>query len=131
MIFTEVKRGYDPEEVDHYLASLEGVIKSYKEKDNSIKNAIISAQLAADNIIRNAKIQADEYKIEIAHELEKMRTEIERQRLKIQEFHEAYNELVRKYLVKPDEKEISRLNNYLNEIDKIIDLLMNSGSHTK
>jgi len=122
--FTEVKRGYDPDEVDNYIASLDSVIKSYKEKDNAIKNAIISAQLAADNMIKNAKMQADEYKLQISHELEKMRNEIERERVKIQEFHEMYGELVRKYLKKLDEKDVSKLNNYLNEIDRLIDLLM-------
>jgi len=122
--FSEVKRGYDPDEVDNYIASLDSVIKSYKEKDNAIKNAIISAQLAADNMIKNARQQADEYKVQIVRELEKMRTEIERERNKIQEFQEAYADLVKKYLVKLEEKDVSRIHNSLNEIDRLIDLLM-------
>jgi len=122
--FTEVKRGYDPDEVDSYIASLDNVIKSYKEKDNAIKNAIISAQLAADNMIKNAKLQADEYKIQIVRELENMRTEIERERAKIQEFHEVYAGLVRKYLIKLDEQDVSKVHASLNEIDRLIDLLM-------
>ena len=126
MNFTEVKRGYDPDEVDNYIASLDNVIKSYKEKDNAIKNAIISAQVAADNMIKNAKLQADEYKVQIGRELEKMRVEVERERVKIQEFHEVYASLVRKYLMKLDEKDTSNLNNYLNEVDRLIDLLMES-----
>lgn len=124
MNFSEVKRGYDPDEVDNYIASLDSVIKSYKEKDNAIKNAIISAQLAADNMIKNARQQADEYKVQIVRELEKMRTEIERERNKIQEFQEAYADLVKKYLVKLEEKDVSRIHNSLNEIDRLIDLLM-------
>ncbi|MCL2286385.1 MAG: DivIVA domain-containing protein [Firmicutes bacterium] len=124
MNFTEVKRGYDPDEVDSYIASLDNVIKSYKEKDNAIKNAIISAQLAADNMIKNAKLQADEYKIQIVRELENMRTEIERERAKIQEFHEVYAGLVRKYLIKLDEQDVSKVHASLNEIDRLIDLLM-------
>ena len=123
-MFTEVKRGYDPDEVDSYIDSLDSVIKSYKEKDNIIKNAIISAQMAADNMIKNAKMQADEYKYQIGRELEKMRTEIERERIKIQEFYEAYGEFVRKYLVSPNEKDISGLNKRLNEIDRLLDELM-------
>jgi len=123
-MFTEVKRGYDPDEVDNYIDSLDSVIKSYKEKDNIIKNAIISAQMAADNMIKNAKMQADEYKYQIGRELEKMRAEIERERIKIQEFHETYGEFVRKYLVQPDEKDTSNLSNRLNEIDRLLDELM-------
>ena len=126
MDFTEVKRGYDPDEVDNYIASLDNVIKSYKEKDNAIKNAIISAQVAADNMIKNAKMQADEYKLQIGRELEKMRAEVERERVKIQEFHETYADLVRKYLIKLDEKDTSNLHNSLNEVDRLIDLLMES-----
>ena len=126
MNFTEVKRGYDPDEVDNYIASLDNVIKSYKEKDNAIKNAIISAQVAADNMIKNAKMQADEYKVQIGRELEKMRAEVERERVKIQEFHEVYANLVRKYLIRLDEKDTSNLNNHLNEVDRLIDLLMES-----
>lgn len=124
MNFTEVKRGYDPDEVDSYIASLDNVIKSYKEKDNAIKNAIISAQMAADNMIKNARMQADEYKLQIVRELENMRTEVERERAKIQEFHEVYASLVRKYLIKLDEQDISKVHASLNEIDRLIDLLM-------
>ena len=126
MNFTEVKRGYDPDEVDNYIASLDNVIKSYKEKDNAIKNAIISAQVAADNMIKNAKMQADEYKVQIGRELEKMRSDVERERVKIQEFYEVYANLVRKHLTKLDEKETSTLNDSLNEVDRLIDLLMES-----
>lgn len=124
MNFTEVKRGYDPEEVDDYIASLDSVIRSYKEKDNAIKNAIISAQVAADNMIKNAKLQADEYKSQIVRELENARDEIVRERFKIQEFQELYAGLVRKYLLKLDEQDTSKLYTCLNEIDKVIDRLM-------
>ena len=123
MNFSEVKRGYDPDEVDNYIESLENVIKSYKEKDNAIKNAIISAQVAADNMIKNAKMQADEYKMQIVRELDKVRTEVERERIKILEFQEMYGALVRKYLSKLDEQDTSRLINCLNEIDRLIDHL--------
>jgi cell division septum initiation protein DivIVA len=124
--FTEVKRGYDPDEVDNYIASLDNVIKSYKEKDNAIKNAIISAQVAADNMIKNAKLQADEYKIQIVRELENMRTEVERERAKVQEFQEVYSALIRKYLLRLEEQDITRVHASLNEIDRLIDLLMDT-----
>jgi len=58
--FSIVKRGYDPHEVDSYIERLEQIIKSYKDKDNSINNAIVSAQVAADNILKNAHLEITE-----------------------------------------------------------------------
>lgn len=118
--FTYVKRGYDPEEVDRYISTLEQVVKSYKEKDNAIKNAIISAQIAADNMVKNAKAQADEYKGQIGKELDKVTDEVNRQRVKIQAFQDVYAGLVRKYLTDIDDKEISELYSRLDDIDKMI-----------
>ena len=118
--FTYVKRGYDPEEVDKYIGTLEQVIKSYKEKDNAIKNAIISAQIAADNMIKNAKNQADEYKMQIAKELDKVTQEVDRQRMRIQAFQDVYTGLVRKYLTDIDEKEMGDLFDRLDEVDKLV-----------
>ena len=54
--FTIVKRGYDTSEVEQYITQLETVIRGYKEKDNAINSALISAQIAANNILRNGEI---------------------------------------------------------------------------
>jgi len=94
--FTYVKRGYDPEEVDKYISTLEQVIKSYKDKDNAIKNAIISAQVAADNVMRNAQMNADAYKAQIGEQLVEIRGTLDRQRMALQSFQEAYANMVRK-----------------------------------
>ena len=126
MKFTEVKRGYDPTEVDDYIQTLDNVIKSYKEKDNAIKNAIISAQVAADNVVKNARLQADEYKGQIVRELESVRIAVERERAKVHEFQEVYSNLVAKYLKKFDESDVSEVNARLDEIDRLIDHLMAS-----
>ena len=118
--FTYVKRGYDPEEVDKYISTMEQVIKSYKDKDNAIKNAIISAQVAADNMVKNAKAQADEYKGRIAKELDKVTEEVARQRMKIQAFSDVYKGLVRKYLAELDDNDMSDLSARLDEVDAFI-----------
>ena len=94
--FTYVKRGYDPEEVDKYISTLEQVIKSYKDKDNAIKNSIISAQVAADNVLRNAQMHADAYKVQIGEQLSEIRGALDRQRMALQSFQEAYANMVRK-----------------------------------
>lgn len=121
--FTYAKRGYDPEEVDRYISTLEQVIKSYKEKDNAIKNAIISAQVAADNMIKNAKSQADEYKAQIAKELDKVTIEVDRQRTKIEAFRDVYANLVRKYLTGLEDGDITELFNRLDEVDRLVQRL--------
>lgn len=118
--FTYVKRGYDPEEVDRYIATLEQVIKSYKEKDNAIKNAIISAQVAADNMVKNAKMQADEYKGQIAKELDKVSLEVDRQRMRIQAFKDVYSGLVKKYLTDLDEDDMTDIFARLDDVEKLI-----------
>ena len=122
--FTFVKRGYDPAEVDKYISTLEQVVKSYKDKDNAIKNAIISAQVAADNMIQNAKLQADEYKNQIVTELEKVRKEVERQRVRVQAFQDVYSGLVRKYLQELDNNDVNELNKRLDDVDGLLTMLM-------
>ena len=119
-----VKRGYDPVMVDSDIETLENVIKSYKDKDNAIKNAIISAQIAADNMVKNAKMQADEYKEQIVHELENVRREVARERTKVQEFQNVYMELVQKHLTRINEGEVSGIYLRLDEIDRLIDNLI-------
>lgn len=124
--FTYVKRGYDPDEVDKYIATLESVIKSYKDKDNAIKNAIISAQVAADNMIKNARLQADDYKGQIVQELEKVRQEVERQRMRLHAFQDVYTGLIRKYLTTLDENDMTELHTRLDDIDRLIVRLMDT-----
>ena len=122
--FSIVKRGYDPDEVDKYIATLEQVIKSYKDKDNAIKNAIISAQLAADNMIKNAQLQADEYKAQIGKELIKIREEVGRQRMRIQAFQDVYSGLVKKYLHEFNDSDMADLFNRLDDVERTLDILM-------
>ena len=118
--FTYVKRGYDPEEVNRYITTLEQVIKSYKDKDNAIKNAIISAQIAADNVIRNAHLQAENYKIKIDKQLVHVREAVDAERVRLQAFQDVYNGLIRKYLHVVDGSEFSPLQSKLDELDIMI-----------
>ena len=124
--FTLVKRGYNPEEVDKYIATLEQVIKSYKDKDNAIKNAIISAQIAADNVIKNAHMQAAEYRTKIYEQLQDVKLSIEKQRNRIKAFQDIYNNLISKYLRDIDEADLAELYGKLNEMEKIINELVST-----
>ena len=118
--FTYVKRGYDPEEVDAYVNSLEEVIKSYKEKDNSIKNAIISAQMAADNIVRNANIQSEETRRAVAAQMYGIAQSVNEQRVRVREFQEEYTAFVKRYLSEFNEYDVNRINNKINELEAYI-----------
>jgi DivIVA domain-containing protein len=121
--FSLVKRGYNPEEVDKYIATLEQVIKSYKEKDNAIKNAIISAQVAADNVLMNAQMQAEAYKEKIVKQLHLVKDSVERQRVRVQAFQDVYTGLLRKYLRELDDSDINDMYSKLDDMERVIDNL--------
>jgi len=127
--FNIVKKGYSPQEVDEYIATLEQVIKSYKEKDNAIKNAIITAQISADNLLKNAKLEIAEYKSHVVLQLKHIYDSIEIQRSRVQEFQEEYNDMLRKYLKVFDESDVAAiygrietLEQYLRELNASIEI---------
>jgi hypothetical protein len=122
--FSYVKRGYSPEEVNKYIATLEQVIKSYKEKDNAIKNAIISAQVAADNVVRNAHMQAHDYKKKITQQLLQVSAAIDTERMRLQAFHDVYTGLMRKYLFEVSSADMFEMRRRLDDMEKLVtDLL--------
>jgi hypothetical protein len=115
-----VKRGYDPEEVDRYIEALEQVVKSYKDKDSAIKNAIVSAQLAADNIVKNAHIQVAESRTQALSQIQNIISSISEQRQKVKEFQDEYNDFVRKYLIDFNEADMTRIYNCITDLENII-----------
>ena len=129
--FTLIKRGYNPSEVDSYINTLDMVLKSYKDKDTSIKNAILNSQIAADNIVRNAELAADEirrkaekdaseYRVEALKQLDDIRESIVRQKLFLNEFMHDYNTLISKYLQQYNENEITAIAVRIDELDKYL-----------
>lgn len=122
--FSYVKRGYSPEEVNKYIATLEQVIKSYKEKDNAIKNAIISAQVAADNVVRNAHMQAHEYKKKISQQLIQVSSAIDAERMRLQAFHDVYMGLMKKYLFEITSADMFEISRRLDDMEALINDLL-------
>jgi len=127
-LFNIVKRGYDQDEVDNHLKELYAVIGSYKEKDNAIKNAIINAQISADNIIKNAEIEGDRIKRRAVKLLDEIQESIDVNKRITHEFQDEYNRLVSKYLQSIGDSEIKQifdkiaeLEAYVNSIQKIHD----------
>ena len=118
--FTYVKRGYDPEEVDKYITTLEQVVKSYKDKDNAIKNALISAQAAADNVLRGAQSQAESYKVQISEQLVDIRATLDRQRASLQKFQEGYTNVVRMCIQELQQFNMGEMFARLDEMDEAI-----------
>ena len=118
--FSIVKRGYNPQEVDEYIETLEQVIKSYKDKDNAIKNAIISAQVAADNILKNTHLEAVEYKTNTLSRLRHIYESVETQRSRMQSFQDDYNDMLRKYLRAFEESEMNQVFDRIDELEKYL-----------
>jgi len=96
--FNIVKKGYDPTEVEYHIASLEAQLKTYREKDAIINQAIISAQAAADSIVINAKNQGRTIREDIAKQLEDVSLSVTTTRLLMNNFISEYNTIVSKYL---------------------------------
>ena len=119
-MFSSVKNGYNPQEVDNYINTLEQVVNSYKEKDAAIKNAIISAQIAADNIMKNAQYQAVEYRNIITQQMNRIVDSVNLQRLKIRAFQEDYNAIIHKYLTTFNENDIERILHQITELEQYL-----------
>ena len=118
--FNYVKKGYDPEQVDTYIETLEQVVKSYKEKDSAIKNAIISAQMAADNIVKNAHLQVAESRTQALSQIQNIIASIGEQRTRVKEFQAEYINMVQKYLVDFSEVDMNRILNMITELEQLI-----------
>ena len=124
--FTIVKRGYSPEEVENYIGNLERIIQDYREKDSSITNAIINAQVAADNIIKNAEKASDEIRALTISNLDNVYNSIEKQKEVVKDFQEQYYDLVSKYLKDIQTTDfldifssINELENYMASLKKL------------
>ena len=125
-LFNIVRKGYDQDEVDSYIQSLEAVIKSYKDKDDTIKNAIINAQISADNIIKNSEIEADRISKRAVRLVNEIHVSISSQKQIVHSFQEEYNRLVSKYLQNIGSSEVEKvlgkiaeLEQYLGSIQKL------------
>ncbi len=123
--FSYVKRGYDPDEVEKYIETLETVIKSYKDKDSAIKNAIVSAQIAADNIIGDAEKEARRLRDKIARQLEDVNDSIADQKRVVKDFQSDYNKMVERYLQQFNDNDIMQLYSRINELEEVVAQLHN------
>lgn len=124
--FSYVKRGYNPGEVDLYIDKMESVITSYKEKDSAIKNAIVSAQLAADNIIKNAENQARNMRSDAFQQLENISNSVNKQRKMLQDFQLEYNALIKKYITDFNEDDLQKVYDKIDYLEEYMNKIRNS-----
>jgi len=119
--FTVVKRGYDISEVDQYITQLETVIRSYKEKDSAINNALISAQMTATTIINDAHKNAGFMKTGAFAKLDAITASISVQKRLIKEFQDDYNRLANKYLKEFNETDLLSVYSKLQDLQEYIE----------
>jgi len=118
-----MRNGYNIDEVNKHIEGLERIISEYKEKDAAIANTMISAQIAADNIIKNANLAAKSIRQETVEHLNRVSESLDKQKNLITRFEQDYCELVEKYLMKVNETEfkdtltrVDELGSYLSEL---------------
>ena len=124
--FTYVKKGYDPYEVDEYVEKIEEMLKNYKQKDNAINNAIVSAQMAADNIINEANIKASKMLADTEIKIEQLKNILAMQKSIIDSFYSDYDALVRKYLSNLNGNDMLTMYAKINSIEERINSLKSS-----
>ncbi|MCL2698708.1 MAG: DivIVA domain-containing protein [Defluviitaleaceae bacterium] len=126
--FAIVKRGYDTAEVDNYIEQLEVVIRSYKEKDQAINNALISAQITASKILKEAEESAVVMKAGAVAKLDAITASVAVQKRMIKGFQDDYNHILKKYLHEIDEAEILGLYSKVQDLEEYMDSLAAEGT---
>ena len=135
--FEIVRKGYNPDEVDNYIETLEQQLEEYKEKSATINKAIINAQIAADNIIKaahsetdkilsQAKKEAQELKQTTINQIKYLKLNIANQKNLISNFKRDYEFLTEKYLNPLVTSDTDKVFEKLTEIEKSIDELSSS-----
>ena len=115
--FSLVKRGYNTDEVDNYIAGLEKELAHHRENDLVIKNAILNAQKAAENIIQNAKNQSRIVRETAAKQLDDIVLSVNKQKEMLADFADEYTAVVSKYLKPVDNNDFRTLAEKINALD--------------
>jgi len=96
--FNTMRNGYNIDEVNSYIESLERALAEYREKDQAITNTMINAQIAADNIVKNAHLAAKGIRQETVNHLDSISESLDAQKRTIECFERDYKTLVERYL---------------------------------
>ncbi|HHW67731.1 MAG TPA: hypothetical protein GXX16_08500 [Epulopiscium sp.] len=120
--FSIVRKGYDPQQVDSYISTLQSQIDNYKEKEQAITQAIVSAQMISDQLISDAKKEAEQIKNDAKRRLSKMKNMLDQAEENLKAFQKEYQKLVSNYLTQFDEKNIHPLIDEIHSIRESLDL---------
>lgn len=130
--FNLVKKGYDPEQVDKRIKELETIINEYHEKDGAIANAILNAQLAADEILRKANAAAEtivqnarnmsaQLTESSSRQIESVISSVKEQKAKLAVFRDDYTALLEKYLLALDDSDIAHAQRKAEELETYLE----------
>ncbi|MCL2397299.1 MAG: DivIVA domain-containing protein [Defluviitaleaceae bacterium] len=118
--FGYVKRGYDPAAVDARIEKLEAEIKAMKDRETIINTAIVSAQQASVDIVKNAKNQGRIIRENTAKQLEDIATSVDSQRQLLGDFTREYNAVAEKYLKFADSDEFKAAFKKIDELESML-----------
>ena len=129
--FRIVKKGYDPVDVEEHISNLESVIRRYREKDSAINNAIVSAQYAADEILRKARIaeediiknarnQSVEIKSKSAAHVQSILNLVQTQKSLFKDFAYEYNALAQKYLQSVNDNDFASVTDKFDALERYL-----------
>ena len=124
--FNIAKRGYEIAEVDAYISKLERTITEYKDKDAAIKNAIINSQIAADNILEKANIEAEKIMINALRQISDIQNSIGTQKRLVGEFVEDYMAFVKRYINEFSEVNTQKVYDKIQALEDYFDALKDS-----
>jgi len=118
--FIYVKKGYDPQAVDRYIDALEMELKTHRDKNATINHAIVSAQQAADTIIKNAKNQGRAMRASTAKQLEDLTLALASKKQWVADFVDEYNTVVAKYLRATESDDFRAINEKIDGLDNFL-----------
>jgi len=121
--FNTMRNGYNIEEVNSYIATLENALAEYKEKDSAITNTMINAQIAADNIVKNAHLEAKDIRQETIAHLDSVSESLDKQRRMVTRFEKDYKELTERYLSNVEATHFKEALDKVDELDACLNAL--------
>jgi len=115
--FNTARNGYNIDEVNSYIETIEKALAEYREKDSAITSTMINAQVAADNIVKNAHLEAKGMRQETITHLESISESLDKQKGMIGNFERDYNSLIEKYLLNVNEADFKEALGRVDELE--------------
>ncbi|WZL81045.1 hypothetical protein QBE53_14755 [Vallitaleaceae bacterium 9-2] len=128
--FTIVKRGYDPEQVDHHIFLLNEELKQHKANAEAVTNAMVHAEMTARKIVEDAEKKADTIEGDAHQHLAALERKIKHIRMKLDAFQSQYNQLIHRYVISMNNDDFSNLYASLDKITKSLHTKRSDTDHS-